>query len=196
VHKALSTVLVHTICNALTTQRPSYKRYLVVCLSDCTLLGLSVQAAHVDLLLELLHTASVAHAGHIHGHDEAHSTPTPVFALSSMRIVIDAHSRVQCAGKHVACDRSDSWVTVCAESDAAEPRAIAANFGCGPEGLYRLCHLWSVLILFLHADFQSDVLGWAGPGFARLRVLCYAVLCRAVHELPCPTKQAAVCDLM
>ena len=155
---------------------------------DCTLLGLSVQAAHVDLQFEMLHTAGVAHAGDMQDrHTKAYSTPMPVF-----RFVIDAHGCEQCAGKHVARNRSDSWVAVCGEIEAAEPCAIAASFGSGPEGLYRLCHLWSLLILFLGcvccAMLCHAVLCCAA--------LCCAALCCAVLEMPCPVKQAAVWDLL
>ncbi len=76
-----------------------------------------------------------------------------IHACIRFRFVVDMHGCVQCAGKHVARNRGDSWVAFCAESDAAESCTIAAKSGCGPEGLYRLCHFWSVLILlFLHAD--------------------------------------------
>ncbi len=83
-HKALSTVLVYTIVCAL--KMLGCKPRLVVCLSlcliGCTLLGLNVQAAHSDLLLELLHTASMAHTGYINRHTKALSPSMPVFAYA------------------------------------------------------------------------------------------------------------------
>ena len=102
-HQALSTVLIHTICIAFIFQRLGCKLCLVVCLSvclrDCTLHGLSVQTAHVDLVCKMLHTASVAHAGHIDRHTKAHSTAMPVFA-DALSVMCMAVSNVQASMLH------------------------------------------------------------------------------------------------
>ncbi len=162
---------------------------LSVCLTDCTLLGLSVQAAHVDLQFELLHTASVTHAGHINRHTEARSTSMPVFAyaLSLMRMLL---YNVQASMLHATEVTAGApfVLKVTLQSHAPLLQSLdvvlkdSTGFVTSGQCSSYFCMLTSNLILLGCAE-----LGQALQGCAYCAVLCCAVLCCAILccAVPC-----------